>query len=425
MKMSYHTTYCLRVLRCFFIASLLLAFAGSTQLKAQPNYHDEGNITVDLSVLDDNTALPTQAPAASGGSGSRLLIPGTKGPLSKLFVAPQKKAETFVPKDAGRTGRRIVLRNPKEISEKTTSRLYFEPPQRPQAAKPRKAPKKVASPAKPPSAVAAIKKSDKAKRAPLKAPPPPALEEPKQVLAKAPEPPAEPIVSSAKDDGAASDTSEAKTEPSPLKEPDEAKVAAAIPTPESDTKAAASSEEKKAPLAAAPEEPEEAKTAPVEPVKKVEQKVAAPAPSAPAPSAPSAPQPVEEAKAEATPKPAPEPEALSALPPSGGDSASQRNFEIVFPPEASKVPPDAKVLISTIIDKLNADENVRLQLMAYAGGENLPPSRARRLSLSRALALRAFFVDSGIRSTRIDVRALGNKTDKKPLNRVDINLITR
>ena len=43
-----------------------------------------------------------------------------------------------------------------------------------------------------------------------------------------------------------------------------------------------------------------------------------------------------------------------------------------------------------------------------------------RLSLSRALAVRAFLIDRGVRSTRMDVRALGNKFEKGPGDRVDL-----
>ncbi len=48
------------------------------------------------------------------------------------------------------------------------------------------------------------------------------------------------------------------------------------------------------------------------------------------------------------------------------------------------------------------------------------PSKARRLSLSRALAVRAFLIDQGVRSTRMDVRALGDKVQDGPSDRVDI-----
>lgn len=67
----------------------------------------------------------------------------------------------------------------------------------------------------------------------------------------------------------------------------------------------------------------------------------------------------------------------------------------------------------------------RLQLKAYAGGTGETLSSARRLSLSRALSVRSFLIEQGIRSTRIDVRALGRAEDSGPPERVDIVLLTQ
>ena len=47
------------------------------------------------------------------------------------------------------------------------------------------------------------------------------------------------------------------------------------------------------------------------------------------------------------------------------------------------------------------------------------------MSLSRALAVRSLLIVNGVRSTQIDIRALGNKTDEKPINRVDLDLAKR
>ena len=63
---------------------------------------------------------------------------------------------------------------------------------------------------------------------------------------------------------------------------------------------------------------------------------------------------------------------------------------------------------------MKADDNARLQLLAYAAGAENESSKARRLSLSRALAVRSYLIAEGVRSTRIDVRALGNKTEAEP-----------
>ena len=64
-------------------------------------------------------------------------------------------------------------------------------------------------------------------------------------------------------------------------------------------------------------------------------------------------------------------------------------------------------------------------MQAFAGGSSGSPSVARRLSLSRALAVRAFLIEEGVRSTRIDVRALGNRAEGGPAERVDVVLVNR
>lgn len=100
-------------------------------------------------------------------------------------------------------------------------------------------------------------------------------------------------------------------------------------------------------------------------------------------------------------------------------------LQVAFAADVSKLPDAAKDGLTTLAKQLKENENLRLQLMAYAGGKDLSPSKARRLSLSRALSVRSFLIESGVRSTRIDVRALGDKTTEEPLNRVDVNIVER
>lgn len=102
-----------------------------------------------------------------------------------------------------------------------------------------------------------------------------------------------------------------------------------------------------------------------------------------------------------------------------------RALQVAFAGEVSKLPDAAKDGLTAVAKQLKDNEALRLQLLAYAGGKDLSPSKARRLSLSRALSVRSFLIESGIRSTRIDVRALGDKSTEEPLNRVDVNIVER
>ncbi|MFQ5466889.1 MAG: OmpA family protein, partial [Kiloniellaceae bacterium] len=81
---------------------------------------------------------------------------------------------------------------------------------------------------------------------------------------------------------------------------------------------------------------------------------------------------------------------------------------------------DAKANLAALAARMTETQSTRVQLLAYARDAGSGSSRARRLSLSRALAVRAFLIDKGIRSTRMDVRALGGKSGDGPADRVDI-----
>ena len=81
--------------------------------------------------------------------------------------------------------------------------------------------------------------------------------------------------------------------------------------------------------------------------------------------------------------------------------------------------------LDALIARLRKDETLRVQLLAYADGDEDNANKARRLSLSRALAVRAYLIDKQIQSTRMDVRALGNRTKDAPKDRVDVVLVSR
>ena len=120
------------------------------------------------------------------------------------------------------------------------------------------------------------------------------------------------------------------------------------------------------------------------------------------------------------PKPAPQQQAARTP---GPDAAPLQS--VVFAPGNADLPGDSGKVLDSLATSLTEDPNLRMQLLAYAGEPNLSASQARRLSLSRALAVRSHLISKGIRSTRIDVRALGNKVSSGMPNRVDLRTITR
>ncbi|MFQ5984052.1 MAG: OmpA family protein [Alphaproteobacteria bacterium] len=119
--------------------------------------------------------------------------------------------------------------------------------------------------------------------------------------------------------------------------------------------------------------------------------------------------------------------AVAALPPSVDFDVSKpgRLLRIGFDGSETEVPEAVKPELKALAAKFATSDVARAQLKAYAGGTSGTVSAARRLSLSRALSVRAFLLDQGVRSTRIDVRALGNKSEGGPPDRVDIFLLPR
>jgi len=134
---------------------------------------------------------------------------------------------------------------------------------------------------------------------------------------------------------------------------------------------------------------------------------------------------VAKAPAPAAAAPKAEKKEQAALSPAPKSSSPGRALQVVFAASASKLPAKAKKGLKAVATKLKGKESLRLQLMAYAGGKALSASKARRMSLSRALSIRSYLIENGVRSTRIDVRALGSKTTEKPINRVDVNIVER
>ncbi len=116
--------------------------------------------------------------------------------------------------------------------------------------------------------------------------------------------------------------------------------------------------------------------------------------------------------------------ALTAQPsaPEGAQpvTATETLSTIIFEKDSARLPDGARDTLAHVASRMTEDVTLEVQLLAYAAGDEENASKARRLSLSRALAVRSFLIDQGVRSTRIEVRALGNKVPDGSPDRVDI-----
>lgn len=155
----------------------------------------------------------------------------------------------------------------------------------------------------------------------------------------------------------------------------------------------------------------------------------------PAPELEPTPEPMPELTLAPTPAPAPAPApqpvaapvpevTVAALTP---ETATTRDalLSISFEGRSADLPSGVKDQLQRIADQLNAEDTLRAQVKAYAGSATGSASSARRLSLSRALAVRSILIDFGVRSTRIDVRALGDRNEGGAPDRVDVQVINR
>jgi len=368
------------------------------------------SVTVDDSVLDQLGPPPQSLPdvllmqqpqptrPASGNTTAsqtqgRLLPPPAAMPKSRLMLPGDLKG--MLP-ESSPASRPQTARVPRAVPVPKVERS--QPPKPPvMAAAPRK-------PSVVPPTITAP--SVNVPEAPAVAPPPspPTLPTPEVAAhtppaAPAAEPPAPPPV--------------AKTE-LPKAPPPEPSVPAMPPK-------AAASEPSKAEKSAMPE------TAAMPPVPTVEPpappKVSAPTPHAVRPvpevaETPSAPK----AKSESAAGHAPASEGqLASLPPAEKPEVLENGemYRIPFTSTSSDISDEGKKYLNKLSQRLKKDDSLRLQLLGYAGSTQDSASKARRTSLFRALSVRTYLMKQGIRSTRMDVRALGNLAEGGEPDRVD------
>jgi len=201
--------------------------------------------------------------------------------------------------------------------------------------------------------------------------------------------------------------------PAPAENAETAPAAPAVETPAPPAEAAAPAEtpaEQPAPEQPAAEQPAQEQASQEQPAPEAPAEATPPAEGEAATAAPEE-QPSEQAAAE-TP---PEPDNSQPAPP-----IPQGGIRIVFPTELNEVPSEANAALDDLAAQMQADETMRIQIMCYASGTADTESKARRRSLARCINIRQYLFKKDVRTTRMDVRALGLKSEGQPADRVDI-----
>ncbi|WP_299436523.1 OmpA family protein [uncultured Rhodospira sp.] len=108
-----------------------------------------------------------------------------------------------------------------------------------------------------------------------------------------------------------------------------------------------------------------------------------------------------------------EPARTGAVTPAGG------TVSLLFDGDRTDLPDSARPTLDRVVAVLDGNPAARATVRAYADGGG-DANQARRTSLSRALSVRAYLIDQGVASARIDVRALGDQAGDNRKDRVDV-----
>ena len=104
-------------------------------------------------------------------------------------------------------------------------------------------------------------------------------------------------------------------------------------------------------------------------------------------------------------------------------TSTSSGLRVTFGTGQADLSPSSAAAIKELVAGALPGPKVSFNVVAYAAGTPEDPSTARRLSLSRALAVRSALMADGVSSTRIFVRALGSASGDEPPDRVDLAVL--
>jgi outer membrane protein OmpA-like peptidoglycan-associated protein len=97
-------------------------------------------------------------------------------------------------------------------------------------------------------------------------------------------------------------------------------------------------------------------------------------------------------------------------------------LRLTFAPGEFDLSPESSTAIKQLTAAAPTGDTATFNVLAYAPGKADDPSTARRISLSRAMAVRSALIADGVPSARIFVRALGEQFGDGPPDRADISI---
>jgi outer membrane protein OmpA-like peptidoglycan-associated protein len=104
-------------------------------------------------------------------------------------------------------------------------------------------------------------------------------------------------------------------------------------------------------------------------------------------------------------------------------TTTQKGLRVTFGAGETDLSPASAAAIKAAAQSATPGSDTTFNVVAYATGTPEDPSTARRLSLSRALAVRSALMANGVSSSHIYVRALGAASGKDDPDRVDLAVL--
>lgn len=113
-------------------------------------------------------------------------------------------------------------------------------------------------------------------------------------------------------------------------------------------------------------------------------------------------------------------EAQIALLPAVGSTGVEAR--ITFAEQSAELSEPARAELGRVAELLAADQSRHVQLLAFAQDMDAAQVDARRVSLTRALVVRAYLLERGVEPARLNLRSLAVGGPDGPPDRVDILL---
>lgn len=96
------------------------------------------------------------------------------------------------------------------------------------------------------------------------------------------------------------------------------------------------------------------------------------------------------------------------------------DLTVEFSDNSSMLSNEGQKKLDGIATQMQDNQGLRAEIRAFAKGDSSGGSSAKRMALSRALTIRSYLTDKGVKPVRLDVHALGSETDRMPIDRVDL-----